>query len=204
MQTTTSGRKLVAAMMLSALVTSPALADKPEWAGGEKGERHGRHEQRGDDERGHSRGRDSDRDRDQRGPGRNERRDNDHRHDRDHERYERYSSGTPSIAVYVHFGEPQRHVVHEYYRESYRHGRCPPGLAKKNNGCMPPGLAKKKWSRGRPLPRDVIFYDVPRDLVIRLGAPPRGHRYVRVAADILLIAIGTGMVVDAIEDLSRL
>jgi Ni/Co efflux regulator RcnB len=36
-----------------------------------------------------------------------------------------------------------------------------------------------------------------------LGYPPAGHRYVRVAADILLIAVGTGMVVDAIEDIGR-
>ncbi|RST31791.1 hypothetical protein HMF7854_13815 [Sphingomonas ginkgonis] len=25
---------------------------------------------------------------------------------------------------------------------------CPPGLAKKHNGCMPPGQYKKRWSRG--------------------------------------------------------
>jgi len=36
------------------------------------------------------------------------------------------------------------------------------------------------------------------------GAPPAGHRYVRVAADILLIAVGTAMVVDAIEDLGKM
>jgi len=39
--------------------------------------------------------------------------------------------------------------------------------------------------------------------VVQLGAPPAGHRYVRVANDILLIAIGTSMVVDAIEDLMK-
>jgi Ni/Co efflux regulator RcnB len=33
--------------------------------------------------------------------------------------------------------------------------------------------------------------------------PPSGYRYVRVASDILLIAAGTGMVVDAIQDLGR-
>jgi Ni/Co efflux regulator RcnB len=37
--------------------------------------------------------------------------------------------------------------------------------------------------------------------VIQIGPPPSGHRYVRVAGDILLLAIGTGMVVDAISDL---
>jgi Ni/Co efflux regulator RcnB len=34
--------------------------------------------------------------------------------------------------------------------------------------------------------------------------PPEGHKFVRVASDILLIAIGTSLVVDAIEDLGRL
>lgn len=103
----------------------------------------------------------------------------------------------------VHFADQHRIVIREYYGEQYRKGNCPPGLAKKNNGCMPPGQAKK-WQIGRPLPRDVIFYDLPPAVVIKLGRPPEGHRYVRVAADILLIAVGTAMVVDAIQDLSRM
>jgi Ni/Co efflux regulator RcnB len=102
----------------------------------------------------------------------------------------------------VHFGEPQRVVVREYYGESHKSGRCPPGLAKKHNGCMPPGQAKK-WQVGRPLPHDVVFYEVPQSLVVKIGVPPAGYRYVRVAADILMIAIGTSMVVDAIQDLGR-
>jgi len=32
---------------------------------------------------------------------------------------------------------------------------------------------------------------------------PSRHRFVRVASDILMIAVGTGMVVDAIEDIGR-
>ncbi|MFJ5489610.1 RcnB family protein, partial [Hansschlegelia beijingensis] len=78
-----------------------------------------------------------------------------------------------------------------------------PGLAKKNNGCMPPGQAKK-WRRGYPLPRDIIYYDLPPVIIARLDPPPRGYKYVRVAADILMIAIGTGMVIDAIEDLGSM
>lgn len=101
-----------------------------------------------------------------------------------------------------HFADNHRTVVHEYYRESWRSGRCPPGLAKKRNGCLPPGQARR-WEYGRRLPRDVIFYDVPPALVVEIGVPPPGHRYVRVAGDILLIAIGTAIVVDAIEDLGR-
>lgn len=28
------------------------------------------------------------------------------------------------------------------------YGNCPPGLAKKGNGCMPPGQYRKRWERG--------------------------------------------------------
>ena len=101
-----------------------------------------------------------------------------------------------------YFSDRHRVVVHEYYSESFRSGRCPPGLAKKNNGCMPPGQAKK-WQVGRPLPREVVYYPLPQDLVVRLGPPPAGHESVRVAGDILLIAAGTAMVVDGLRDLGR-
>ena len=102
-----------------------------------------------------------------------------------------------------YFGDRHRVVVHEYYGGEFRRGFCPPGLAKKNNGCMPPGQAKK-WRMGHRLPRDVVYYDVPHPLVVQLGAPPPGHRYVRVAGDILLIAVGSALVVDAVQDLGRM
>ncbi len=102
-----------------------------------------------------------------------------------------------------HFGERHHVLVRDYYVQEHRAGHCPPGLAKKNNGCMPPGQAKK-WHKGRPLPRDIVYYDLPPKLVVQLGTPPAGHKYIRVASDILLIAIGTSMVVDAIDDLGRM
>jgi len=101
------------------------------------------------------------------------------------------------------FDSSDRVIVRDYYAEDFRKGSCPPGLAKKRNGCMPPGQARK-WQIGRPLPRDVVVYDLPRDLVIKIGLPPPDHKYVRVASDILLIAVGTGMVVDAINDLGQM
>jgi Ni/Co efflux regulator RcnB len=67
---------------------------------------------------------------------------------------------------------------------------------------MPPGQAKK-WQMGRPLPPEVVYYPVPQPLVVQLGAPPAGYRYVRVASDILMIAVGTGIVAAAIQDLGR-
>jgi Ni/Co efflux regulator RcnB len=101
-----------------------------------------------------------------------------------------------------HFSEQNQRFIHEYYAEQFREERCPPGLAKKGNGCMPPGQAKK-WRKGRPLPKDVIFYDLPPSVLGQLGPAPSGHRFVRVNQDVLLITAGKGMVVDAIEDIGR-
>jgi hypothetical protein len=104
----------------------------------------------------------------------------------------------------VRFGEHQHAAVRGWYETQIKAGHCPPGLAKKRNGCLPPGQAKKLWAIGRPLPREVIFYDLPPPLVVELGPPPSGYRYARVANDVLLLAIGTGMVIDAIPDLGRM
>lgn len=106
------------------------------------------------------------------------------------------------MSVEFRFGEQERYVVRDYYGAQARGGKCPPGLAKKGNGCMPPGQAKK-WAMGRPLPRDVVYHDLPYDLMVRLPVPPAGHRYVQVAGDVLLIAVGTSMVVDAMQDILR-
>lgn len=104
--------------------------------------------------------------------------------------------------VEFRFGDDERLAVREYYGDRVRGGHCPPGLAKKGNGCMPPGQAKK-WAKGRPLPRDIVYYDLPPDLIVRLPSPPVGHRYVQVAGDVLMIAVGTSMVVDAVQDILR-
>ena len=101
-----------------------------------------------------------------------------------------------------HFTADHRVFVKEYYADEFRAGRCPPGLAKKRNGCMPPGQAKK-WKMGRPLPAGVVVHEVPQLLVVKIGVPPPGYQYVRVASDILMIAVGTRMVMDAISDLGR-
>ena len=43
-------------------------------------------------------------------------------------------------------------VVSDRYGRLYAlnaRGTCPPGLAKKGNGCMPPGQARKRWNTGQ-------------------------------------------------------
>lgn len=108
----------------------------------------------------------------------------------------------PGTSVDFRFTSDDRRIVMDYYGAQVRRGKCPPGLAKKNNGCQPPGQAKK-WQRGRPLPRDVVYYALPREVSVRLRVPPPNYRYVQIAGDVLLIAIGTRLVIDAIEDIGR-
>lgn len=165
----------LALVIAGILAASQAVAEPPPWAGGGKGDKSER--------------------RDNAHNNKGEQRDGDGRSSRD-------ESG-PAFRMSGHFGDQHRRIAHDYYGEQFRSGHCPPGLAKKNNGCMPPGQARK-WAVGRPLPRQVVYYDVPPSLVVQFGRPPSGYRYVRVASDILLIALGTGMVIDAMQDLGRM
>lgn len=157
------------------LAAGPAIADKPSWTGGGKSEK-SEYREKAKDKKS------SERDADKRSP---------------------RGGVAATVKMRQYFGDRERTIAQRYYSDELRRGRCPPGLAKKHNGCMPPGQARK-WTVGRPLPRDVIYYEVPRPLVVQLSPPPAGYRYVRVANDILLIALGTGMVMDAIQDLGAM
>ena len=128
-----------------------------------------------------------------------------HGHGNKHEQRDddrRYDDRRDDISIQVYFGNNDRRIVNEYYAPEFRAGHCPPGLAKKGNGCMPPGQAKK-WRKGQPLPQGVAYYELPHDLVYRMPPPPPRHRYVRVGSDILLLSIGSGIVVDAMIDIGR-
>src|SRR3954466_11095727 len=64
-------------------------------------------------------------------------------------------------------GERDRAAVYSYYRTAFVGGHCPPGLAKKGNGCLPPGQAKRLWMLGAPLAATVAFYPLPSALLDR-------------------------------------
>jgi hypothetical protein len=111
------------------------------------------------------------------------------------------AAGPPGNVV---IADRDRTTVYNYYRGQYAAGNCPPGLAKKNNGCLPPGQAKKMWAIGQPLPGSVVFYTLPGALLGQLTPAPAGYQYVQVANDILLMAVGTRMIAAAIADLSAM
>lgn len=178
MQSTNRFQRIITCgvLLLGVTLAGSAQAEKPAWAGGDKHEnKHDKHER-------------SDR---------NENR----RDDGDRDRSPELRIGANG-SMEFRIADNERRLIVDYYQGQMRAGHCPPGLAKKNSKCMPPGQARK-WSRGKALPAGVEFHPLPRELSVRLPVPPAGHRYVQVASDILLIAVGSSMVIDAIEDLTR-
>lgn len=101
----------------------------------------------------------------------------------------------------TYFDEQQRIVVRQYYTTNYGNGkRCPPGLAKKQNGCMPPGQVRY-WQVGQPIPRNVTVYSVPQPVIQLLPPAPYGYRYARVGSDIVLVQQQNNLIVDIIKGL---
>jgi hypothetical protein len=101
----------------------------------------------------------------------------------------------------VGFTTEQRGAAQGWFAEKYGRGNCPPGLAKKQNGCLPPGQAKKRYAVGQPLGPGIPHAPVPPELSVRIGAPPEGYLYVTLDGDLLKLAVGTLLVIDAIEGL---
>jgi Ni/Co efflux regulator RcnB len=97
-----------------------------------------------------------------------------------------------------HFDDRSHGMARDYYRRSHAGRHCPPGLSRRGASCVPNGA--RSWILGRPLPHQVVYYDLPARLLIRLPAVPPGYRYARVGGDILMLAVGTGIVVDAMVD----
>ncbi len=113
--------------------------------------------------------------------------------------------GGPAVVVQpirVVVPDRDRVVVYQYYRSEFSAGRCPPGLAKKGNGCLPPGQAKKLWVIGQPLPPAVVHQPVPPAVVQQLAPVPPGYEYVRVDDDVLLMDMTNRMVADVVNDLN--
>jgi len=187
MRATTLPAGLLAVLFAAALAATPVHA-KPH------GEGHDKHEQSSDDD----------------GPGNGKGKDHKAKasvDDRADPRVRTDDVGKPGrmgrkeLAPGAYFNDRHREAVRTYYASHEGKG-CPPGLAKKNNGCMPPGQAKK-WQIGERLPSTVVVAPVPQVVLVKLPPVPPGYRYVEANNDILLIAVGSMMVVDGISGLLR-
>jgi hypothetical protein len=91
--------------------------------------------------------------------------------------------------------EHDRVVIREYIGH-HRDKWCPPGLAKKHNGCMPPGQLKYKV--GETIPTTVHYTLVPRT-VVRTWAPlPPDEIYVRTGGDVYVMDKTSRTILDAV------
>ena len=63
----------------------------------------------------------------------------------------------------------------------YGVGGCPPGLAKKHNGCRPPGQVKQLFRTGQRFRTGYgylwTYNQIPYDLRTQYGLPPYGNYY---------------------------
>ena len=101
----------------------------------------------------------------------------------------------------AYFNDQQRAYARQYYSTTYRDGkRCPPGLAKKNNGCMPPGQVQDLVI-GQPIPTNVRVYQVAQPVIQKLPPAPVGYRYERIGGDIVLVQQQNNIIVDVIKGL---
>ncbi|MBN2428734.1 MAG: hypothetical protein JXK94_10395 [Deltaproteobacteria bacterium] len=120
---------------------------------------------------------------------------------RNHNHWQNQPKHRPQARRTPYFTDRHRVVVHKYYTDKYRRGHCPPGFTKRYRSCAP-RYHVKNYVIGRPLPATVVYHELPPRVLVQLGPAPSHHRFVRVAEDILLLATGTGMVVDAIDNIN--
>jgi Ni/Co efflux regulator RcnB len=176
-------RRFLAVAIASLLMAGPALAKDDD---GGKGNKQGnKHEQKADKhaEKQHEKAQ----------------KHADKRHDKAQKQADKRQR--EDIKQGAYFNDQHRNYVRQYYTQQYGQGRsCPPGLAKKNNGCMPPGQARK-WDVGQPIPRGVTVYSVPQPVLVQLPPAPYGYRYARIGNDIVLVQQQNNLIVDIIVNL---
>jgi hypothetical protein len=91
------------------------------------------------------------------------------------------ASVAPGYAKPAHAkGQGNPHAYGAHGSVGYGTGGCPPGLAKKNNGCLPPGQAKKLYNVGQRFPLGYghpwNYNQIPYDMRSQYGFQP-GYNY---------------------------
>ena len=116
-----------------------------------------------------------------------------------YQKSEKSKKDNDTVTIGITIGD--RSLIKAHIGERYKKN-CPPGLAKKHNGCMPPGQAKKSYVVGEYLGHDIEYSALSGDLLKMLRPVPDGYMYVNVDKDVLLISQATKKVVDAVTLLS--
>ncbi len=98
------------------------------------------------------------------------------------------------------FSSAQAMAARGYYDEAGHQGYVAPRAMRSGQASSMP---MRRWQLGQPLPSGTPSYPLPRPLILAIGHPPNGYRYVRMGHDILLLAESSNRVVDAMEDVAR-
>jgi hypothetical protein len=99
-----------------------------------------------------------------------------------------------------YFGKIRRQFVRSFFMETLSPGKCPEGMAWRNDACES-GM-KVAWRFGEKLPQGAKTYPVDPKLVEKLNFDP-GYTFVRVGGDILALERDTGKVADAVLNLGK-
>jgi hypothetical protein len=106
-----------------------------------------------------------------------------------HHRPERASEERDLGSVFI--DAAARAIIRDYAQSH-------PGMIGGDN--LPPGI-RKKLARGKPLPPGIAK-KMPGGLHAQLPMRP-GYDYRRVGADVLLVEVATGVIVDVVKDILR-
>ncbi|MBL8271775.1 RcnB family protein [Steroidobacter sp.] len=92
---------------------------------------------------------------------------------------------------------------HDAYRAGYYNGRSDQRRYDRGRYIAPRGYYVRSWRHGDYLPRSYCEtrYVVSDYHSYHLGAPPRGHHWVRVNNDVVLAAVASGLVVSVVNGL---
>jgi hypothetical protein len=99
-----------------------------------------------------------------------------------------------------YFGKIRRQFVKSFYMENLSPGKCPEGMAWRNDRCEPSFPAA--WKFGEKIAQGVKTYPVEPKLVEKLNFDP-GYTFVRVGGDILALERDTGRIADAVLSLGK-
>jgi hypothetical protein len=103
------------------------------------------------------------------------------------------------IDASLRFTVRDRELFAAWAAAEYGKGKCPPGLLKRESQCLTRGHPRKRYTVGLPLPAGVVPAPVPLDLSRRVGMPPIGYRYGMIDGDLVKLAVGSGLAVDALD-----
>ncbi len=105
--------------------------------------------------------------------------------------------GTPLLN---YFGKIRRQFVKSFFMETLTPGKCPEGMAWRNDRCE--ASFPVAWKFGEKVPPGSKVFPVEPKLVEKLNFDP-GYTFVRAGGDILALERDTGRVADAVLNLGK-